>query len=93
MDHRLFTKSALFVANFWDEIPSKEAEDVKNSQLEALTRKMGELDESQIVYMSCKRVQLAQSYGLIADEFDKLMNGIIRLLESYLNDSLQIYYK
>ncbi|PFX16121.1 MAP kinase kinase kinase wis4 [Stylophora pistillata] len=93
MDDRLFTKSALFVSNFWDTIPPEEVDEVKNSQLEALTRKMGELDESQIIYMSCKRVQLAQSYGLITGEFHQLINGISSLLKSYMNDSLQIYYK
>ena len=91
MDVRLFTTCALFVSNMWDQIPPKDVEDVKRKQIEKLTKKMGELDQSQIVYLSCQRAQLAQTYGVITEDFDQLLSGISNLVVSSMQISLQIY--
>ena len=94
MDDRLFTSCALFVSNMWDQIPADNVEAVKKTQIEKLTEKFGDLDqESQIVYLSCKKAQLAQEYGVITEDFDQLLSGISNLVVSYMQSSLQIYYR
>ncbi|XP_022802300.1 uncharacterized protein LOC111339838 [Stylophora pistillata] len=92
MNENLFTKCALFVSNKWDEIPPNDAEQVKQKQLETLTERFGDLDPGkQIFYLSCNKAQSAQAYGVITEEFDKLLDGISNLVVSYMQNSLQIY--
>lgn len=92
MNENLFTKCALFVSNKWDEIPPNDAEQVKQKQLETLTERFGDLDPGkQIFYLSCNKAQSAQAYGVITEEFDKLLDGISNLVVSYMQSSLQIY--
>lgn len=76
----------------WDLIPAKNVEEVKRTQIEKLTRKLGDLDqESQIIYLSCQRAQCAQTYGVITDDFDQLLSGINNLVTSSMRTNLQIY--
>jgi len=92
MDIKLFTSCALFVCNMWDQIPAKDVEEVKKTQIEILTKKLKDLDEqSQIIYLSCQRAQLAQTYGIITEDFDQLLSGISNLVVSSMQSSLQIY--
>ena len=92
MDVKLFTSCALFVCNKWDDIPAKDVEDVKKKQIETLTKKWGDIDQqSQIIYFSCQRAQLAQNYGVITEDFDQLLSGINNLVISFMQTSLQIY--
>lgn len=94
MDDRLFTKCALFVSNKWDQVPGNNAEQVKQMQIEKLTERLGDLNpEKQIFYLSCNRAQCAQKYGVITEEFDKLLDGISNLVVSYMQSSLQIYFR
>ena len=94
MDLKLFASCALFVCNKWDEVKPKEAEEVKSEQIEKLTTKLGSFDpKSQIVYLSCKRAQKAQEYGVITADFDDLINGISNLIVSSINSNLQIYFR
>ncbi|KAL9963746.1 hypothetical protein ACROYT_G027280 [Oculina patagonica] len=92
MDVKLFTSCALFVCNMWDQIPAENVEDVKRTQIQKLTKKFGDLDqEKQIIYLSCQRAQLAQTYGVITEDFDQLLSGINNLVISSMQISLQIY--
>ena len=92
MDLKLFTSCALFVCNFWDQIPAEHAEEVKKTQIRSLTKKLHDLDEqSQIIYLSCQRAQLAQTYGVITEDFDQLLSGISNLVVSSMQSSLQMY--
>ncbi|XP_078380423.1 uncharacterized protein LOC144663376 [Oculina patagonica] len=92
MDVKLFASCALFVSNMWDQIPAENVEEVKRTQIEKLTKKLGDLDQqSQIIYLSCQRAQLAQTYGVITKDFDQLLTGINNLLISSMQTSLQIY--
>ncbi len=92
MDLKLFASCALFVCNKWDEIKPNEAEEVKLEQIEKLNNKLGSFDaKSQIVYLSCKRAQKAQEYGVITGDFDDLISGISNLIVSSINSNLQIY--
>ena len=92
MDLELFTGCTLFVSNKWDQIESEEREEVKKAQIEKLTKKLGNLDpKSQIVYLSCKTAQLAQTYGVITGEFNDLITGISNLVLSSMKNNLQKY--
>ena len=83
MDLALFTGCTLFVCNKWDLINSKEREDVKQEQIKRLTKMLGNLNpKTQIVYLSCKAAQLAQTYGVITGEFNVLISGIHSLVVS-----------
>ena len=83
-------ESALFVCNKWDQINSKEREEVKKEQIDKLTRRHGNLNpKSQIVYLSCKTAQLAQTYGVITGEFDDLIAGISNLVVSSMKSNLE----
>ena len=82
----------MFVCNKWDEIKPSEVEEVKSEQIEKLTKKLGSFNpKTQILYLSCKRAQKAQEYGVITGDFDDLINGINNLIVSSMNSNLQIY--
>lgn len=92
MDLSLFTGCALFVSNKWDLVPDKEREIVKKAQIEQLTRKLGNLNpKSQIVYLSCEIAQMAQTYGVITDDFNDLITGISNLVVSSMQNNLKMY--
>ncbi|KAL9963752.1 hypothetical protein ACROYT_G027286 [Oculina patagonica] len=76
----------------WDQIPAENVDDVKRTQIEKLTKKLGDLDQQkQITYLSCQRAQHAQTYGVITEDFDQLLSGINNLVISSMQTSLQIY--
>jgi len=92
MDLTLFTGCTLFVCNKWDLIDGKEREEVKKEQIEKLTKRLGNLNpKSQIVYLSCKTAQLAQTYGVITGEFNDLIAGIRSLVVSSMQNNLLMY--
>ena len=92
MDLALLTGCTLFVANKWDLIERQEREEVKKAQIEQLSKKLRNLNpKSQIVYLSCKTAQLAQTYGVITGDFDDLIAGISNLVVSSMKNNLQKY--
>ena len=92
MDLALLTGCTLFVANKWDLIERQEREEVKKAQIEQLSKKLRNLNpRSQIVYLSCKTAQLAQTYGVITGDFDDLIEGISNLVVSSMKNNLQKY--
>ena len=94
MDLALFTGCTLFVANKWDLIDREEREEVKKAPIEKLSKKLLNLNpKSQIVYLSCKTAQLAQTYGVITGEFNDLIAGISNLVVSSMKNNLQKYFR
>lgn len=94
MDLALFTGCTLFVANKWDLIEREEREEVKQAQIEKLSKKLRNLNpKSQIVYLSCKTAQLAQTYGVITRDFNDLITGISNLVVSSMKNSLEKYFR
>ena len=92
MDLALFTGCTLFVANKWDLVEMKEREEVKQAQIEKLSKKLLNLNpKSQIVYLSCKAAQLAQTYGVMTGDFNDLIAGISNLVVSSMKNNLQKY--
>ena len=90
VDLALFTGCTLFVANKWDLIEKEEREEVKKAQIEKLSKKLRNLNpRSQIVHLSCKTAQLAQTYGVITGEFDDLIAGISNLVVSSMKSNLE----
>ena len=83
LDLSLSAGCMLFVCSKWDLVKNNEREEVKSEEVkrhtvEKLTRILGNLDpKSQIVYLSCKTAQLAQTYGVVTEDFSNL---IIRLI-------------
>ena len=69
LDLSLSDACTLFVCNKWDLVENNECEEVKRDTVEKLTRILGNLDpKSQIVYLSCKTAQLAQTYGVVTED-------------------------
>ena len=94
VDLALLTGCTLFVANKWDLIEKEEREEVKKAQIEKLSKKLRNLKPSdQIVHLSCKNAQLAQTYGVITGDFDDLSAGISNLVVSSMINNLQKYYR
>ena len=94
VDLALLTGCTLFVANKWDLIENEEREEVKKAQIEKLSKKLRNLKPSdQIVHLSCKTAQLAQTYGVITGDFDDLIAGISNLVVSSMINNLQKYYR
>ena len=92
VDLALFTGCTLFVANKWDLIERDEREEVRKAQIEKLSKKLPNLNpKSQIVYLSCKTAQLAQTYGVITGDFNNLIAGISNLVVSSMENNLQKY--
>ena len=92
VDLALLTGCTLFVANKWDLIERKEREEVEKAQIEKLSKKLRNLNpRSQIVHLSCKTAELAQTYGVITGDFDDLIAGISNLIISSMRNNLQKY--
>ena len=92
MDLALLTGCTLFVCNKWDLIKGKEREEVREEQIQKLTKKLGNLTpKSQNVYLSCKTAQLAQTYGVITGDFNDLIAGIYNLVVSSMQNNLLMY--
>ena len=82
----------MFVCNKWDLINDKELEEVRKEQIEKLTKRLGNLNtKSQIVYLSCKTAQLAQTYGVITRDCNQLVTGIRNLVLSSMQNNLLMY--
>ena len=81
----------LFVCNKWDLVKNNKREEVKRHTVEKLTRILGNLDpKSQIVYLSCQTTQLAQTYGVVTEDFSNLITGISNLVVSSMKNNLQM---
>ena len=92
MDLTLYTGCMLFVCNKWDLIDDKERQKVKKKQIEKLTKRLGKLNpKSQVVHLSCKTAQLAQTYGVITGDFNELITGINSLVASSMQNNLLMY--
>ena len=91
LDLSLSAACTLFVCNKWDLVENNEREEVKRDTVGKLTRILGNLDpKSQIVYLSCKSVQLAQTYGVVTEDFSNLITGISNLVVSSMKNNLQM---
>ena len=88
------TKRALFVCNKWDQVPEKEAKDVKNHVISKLQRCWKGLDpEKQVIHMSSQKAGIAQGLGIITAEFSTLMNSLESMVLKSIGDSLEIHWK
>ena len=91
LDLSLSDACTLFVCNKWDLVENNECEEVKRDTVEKLTRILGNLDpKSQIVYLSCQTTQLAQTYGVVTEDFSNLITGISNLVVSSMKNNLQM---
>ena len=85
---------ALFVCNKWDQVPSKESDEVKNYVEKKLTQCWPSLDpESQIIYMSARDACEVQKLGIVTKEFAELMNGIKSMVLKSIEARLQIQWR
>ncbi|KAJ7392783.1 hypothetical protein OS493_010440 [Desmophyllum pertusum] len=85
---------ALFVCNKWDQVPSDEAEEVKNYIIKKLTLCWPSVDPvSQIICMSSTNASIAQALGIITEEFAALVKGIKSMVLKSIEASLQIQWR
>ena len=88
------SKCALFVCNKWDQVPKKEIQEVQNHVVKKLNKCWpGLVPESQIIYMSTRNASVAQSHGIITEEFSSLMNGIRSMVSKSIEARLEIHWK
>ena len=87
-------KSALFVCNKWDQVPAKEADEVKNHVIKKLEACWPGIDpKSQVIYMSTKQASKAQGCGLITGEFCTLMKGLRSMVLKSIGSRLEIHWR
>lgn len=88
------SKCALFVCNKWDQVPEKEIKEVQNHVIRKLTKCWpGLVPESQIIHMSTKNATLAQSHGIVTEEFFSLMNGLRSMVLKSIEAKLEMHWK
>ncbi|KAI8488737.1 hypothetical protein Bbelb_335200 [Branchiostoma belcheri] len=87
-------KSAIFVCNKWDMVPSKEAGEVWDDTIRKLKRCWPELDESQVFKISAKKAAMARNQAnYITKDFEKLLNGLQDLLPIGLHAKVELNYR
>ena len=80
------------IKNFVECILNEDVQKAIGMQIEKLSKKLPNLNpRSQIVHLSCKTAQFAQTYGLITGDFDDLIAGISNLVVSSMKNNLQKY--
>ena len=88
------SQCALFVCNKWDQVPEKEVKEVQNHVIKKLKKCWPGLDpKSQIVYMSTKNAGVAQSHGIITQDFFSLMNGMRSMVLKSIEARLEMHWK
>lgn len=88
------TKCALFVCNKWDQVPEKEAKEVKSHVIRKLTRCWPGVDpKAQVIYMSSQNASKAQDHGFITEEFSTLMNALNDLVLKSIETRLEFHWK
>ncbi|XP_070564254.1 uncharacterized protein [Ptychodera flava] len=86
-------KSAIFVCNKWDQVPDNEEDLVKADTLQKLSACWEGLDEHQVFYVSSQKAELSlKAVGLPTGDFDKLLDGIERLLPISLKYKLKCHF-
>ncbi|XP_068729115.1 uncharacterized protein [Montipora capricornis] len=91
---QLPSKCALFVCNKWDQVPDKEAEEVRTHIVGNLQRCWPGLDPaSQIIYMSTLRAIHGQKLGTVTEEFSFLMEGIKSMVLNGIQCRLEIHWR
>jgi len=85
---------AMFVCNKWDQIPEKEAREVKSHVIKKLKNCWpGLVPESQIIHMSTTNASIAQNHGIITEDFFALMNCLKCMVLKSINTKLEMYWK
>ncbi|XP_068686340.1 mitofusin-1-like [Montipora foliosa] len=88
------SKCALFVCNKWDQVPEKEAKEVKNHVVRNLKRCWPGLDpEKQVIYISTMNATKGQNLGIITEEFSYMMEGIKSMVLKSIECRLEIHWR
>ena len=91
---KFLSKCALFVCNKWDQVPEKEIKEVKNHVVRRWKKWWtGLAPEQQIVYMSTTNACIAQSHGIITEEFFSLMSGMRSMVLKSIEARLEMHWK
>ncbi|XP_068736761.1 uncharacterized protein [Montipora capricornis] len=91
---QLPSKCALFVCNKWDQVPDKEAEEVRTHIVRNLQRCWPGLDPaSQIICISTLNATKQQNQGIGTDEFSFLMEGIKSMVLKGIQCRLEIHWR
>ncbi|XP_077981433.1 uncharacterized protein LOC144436502 [Glandiceps talaboti] len=86
-------KSAIFVCNKWDQVPDNEEDLVKADTLTKLRSCWDGLEDNQVFYVSSSKTEGSlRAVGFPTGDFDKLLDGIQRLLPISLKYKLQCFF-
>ena len=97
----LTSESALFVCNKWDDVERQtktnlsNKEKIKNEIICKLKKKIPNLNEkSQVIEMSVfTAAQIQQKFGVMSDDFRRLINGLRRLFPICLEKKTDHFYR
>ena len=97
----LTSESALFVCNKWDDVERQtktnlsNKEKIKNEIICKLKKKIPKLNEkSQVIEMSVfTAAQIQQKFGVMSDDFRRLINGLRRLFPICLEKKTDHFYR
>lgn len=82
------------MCNKWDQVPLDESDDVKKYVAKSLTRCLPHVDpDSRIIYISSANASVAQSDGIILEEFAALVNGIKTMALKRIEAKLQARWR
>eukprot|EP00058_Branchiostoma_floridae_P003953 XP_002589441.1 hypothetical protein BRAFLDRAFT_80163 [Branchiostoma floridae] len=84
-------ESTMFVCNKWDVVDQNERAVVKKDYLKKLKDHFPELRDDQVFFLSCK--QAVGPTGKLSPEFDRLLDGLDKLLPQSLQHKLELQYQ
>jgi len=85
---------AMFVCNKWDQIPEKEASEVRNHVIKKLKNCWpGLVPGSQIIHISTTNASIAQNHGIITEAFSALMNCMKCMVLKSIEARLEMHWK
>ena len=88
------SKCALFVCNKWDQIPENEDKEVKRHIVKKLQQSWPDLDPAtQITYMSTLNATTGQNFGIVTEEFSRLMEGIKSVVLKGIKCRMEMHWR
>ena len=94
IQEQLLSKCALFVCNKWDSVPENEVRLAKNKVVGELKKVWPGVDaDTQIIFTSTRKASIAQSLGVISEDFSSLVEGLKSLVLQSMEAKLELHWE